>query len=210
MRRGQDAAGRRCARQTRRLYDDIVNAFSMRNYLPVAVAALRARPVLRDVRPYGERDLAHPGEMIAALLRRYAADAGAAHRADDHAATPPSHVPAVCSPRSRASSDPAARLALLKDYIRRAVPKRDTADRRLASATSTTSSAATAQRPIPAATSATATSRRSIATADEARVRADRVRGRAGARGPARRRAQLRRAGGLSRRAHGLSRATWR
>ena len=56
------------------LYDDIVNALSMRNFLPSPSDAVRPRPVLRDVRQIRRDQLARAGRDDGALLRRYAAE----------------------------------------------------------------------------------------------------------------------------------------
>ena len=106
---------------------------------------------------------------------------------------------------------PAARLALLKDYIEQAIPNAQTQIDDWQAATRARTAAATTATPDPGC----AVSYRYIAqvnrnSAEERVFVRHRARGGADPRGPARRRAQFRRAGGLSRGARRLPAATWR
>jgi hypothetical protein len=56
------------------LYDDIVNAFSMRNYLPSPSEPSGHDQFFVTFGRYGEVSWRVPGEMTAMLLRRYAAE----------------------------------------------------------------------------------------------------------------------------------------
>jgi len=104
------------------LYDDIVNAFSMRNYLPSPSEPSGHDQFFVTFGRYGEVSWRVPGEMTAMLLRRYAAER-VQHTELMITLTPPSPtLTAGELARIRAESDPAARLALLKDYIDQAIP----------------------------------------------------------------------------------------
>jgi hypothetical protein len=108
------------------LYDDIVNAFSMRNYLPSPSEPSGHDQFFVTFGRYGEVSWRVPGEMTAMLLRRYAAER-VQHTELMITLTPP--TPALTAEllaQVKATSDPAARLALLKDYLDQAVPNAKT------------------------------------------------------------------------------------
>jgi len=104
------------------LYDDIVNALSMRNYLPSQSEPSGHDQFFVTFGKYGEVSWRVPGEMTAMLLRRYAAER-VQHTELMITLTPPSPtLTAGQLAQIKGESDPAARLALLKDYIDQAIP----------------------------------------------------------------------------------------
>ena len=103
-------------------YDDIVNALSMRNYIPSPSEPSAHDQFFATFGKYGEVSWRVPGEMTALLLQRYAAER-VQHTELMITLTPqqPEMTKALLDDVGKAS-DPAAKLALLKDYIAQAVP----------------------------------------------------------------------------------------
>src|ERR1043165_3925443 len=103
-------------------YDDIVNALSMRNYIPSLSEPSGHDQFFVTFGKYGEVSWRVPGQMTALLLRRYAAER-VQHTELMITLTPqePELTKELLEDVGKAS-DPAAKLALLKDYIALAVP----------------------------------------------------------------------------------------
>ncbi len=109
------------------LYDDIVNALSMRNFLPSVEAPSGHDQFFSTFGRFGEATWRVTAPMIATLLRRYAAES-VQHTELMITLTPqqPALGDAVLA-QVKATSDPAARLVLLQDYIAQAIPVAKTA-----------------------------------------------------------------------------------
>ena len=145
-------------------YDDIVNALSMRNYIPSPSEPSGHDQFFVTFGKYGEISWRVPGQMTALLLRRYAAE-HVQHTELMITLTPQapqltkellemSARPATLRPSSRCSTTTSRRPFRMPAGT--SIPGRQQPGR---------NSAATAARPSPAAPSPIATSRRSIATA---------------------------------------------
>ena len=111
------------------LYDSIVNAFSMRNYVPSPSMPSGHDQFFVTFGRYGEVSWRVPGEMIAMLLRRYAAER-VQHTElmitlAPQCPEPTPQCPVLTSELLQQIKDataPTAKLALLKDYIEQAIP----------------------------------------------------------------------------------------
>src|SRR3954468_883068 len=104
------------------LYDDIVNALSMRSFVPSADQPSGHDQFFSSFGRFGEATWRVPAAMIATMLRRYAAEQ-VQHTELMITLTP--QQPVLTDPllaQVQAASDPAARLGLLKDYIAQAIP----------------------------------------------------------------------------------------
>jgi adenosine deaminase len=103
-------------------YDDIVNALSMRNFIPSADTPSGHDQFFSTFDKFGDATWRVPAAMTATLLRRYAAEQ-VQHTELMITLTPqrPALTDALLEKVKR-TSDPAARLDLLKDYIKAAVP----------------------------------------------------------------------------------------
>ena len=103
-------------------YDDIVNALSMRNYIPSPSEPSGHDQFFVTFGKYGEVSWRVPGQMTAFLLRRYAAEQ-VQHTELMITLTPqqPEMTKELLDDIGKAS-DPAAKLAVLTDYIAQAVP----------------------------------------------------------------------------------------
>lgn len=103
-------------------YDDVVNALSMRNFLPSPSEPSGHDQFFVTFGRYGEISWRVPGQMTAFLLRRYAAE-HVQHTELMITLTPqqPEVTKALQDDVAKAS-DSAAKLALLRDYIAQAVP----------------------------------------------------------------------------------------
>jgi hypothetical protein len=104
------------------LYDAIVNAFSMRNYVPTRSTPSGHDQFFATFGKYGDVSWRVPGQMIAFTLRRYAAE-NVQHTELMITLTPAQ--PALSDDllkQVREAGDFAAKLAVLKDYIAAAVP----------------------------------------------------------------------------------------
>ena len=103
-------------------YDDVVNALSMRNYIPSLSEPSGHDQFFVTFGKYGEISWRVPGQMTALLLRRYAAEQ-VQHTELMITLTPqePELTKELLADVGKAG-DPAAKLAVLKDYIAQAVP----------------------------------------------------------------------------------------
>jgi adenosine deaminase len=103
-------------------YDGIVNAFSMRSYVPTVSRPSGHDQFFVTFGRYGEVSWRVTGEMTAMLLRRYAAE-HVQHTELMVTLTPQSpELSDTLVSEIRAANEPAAKLAVLKDYIEQAVP----------------------------------------------------------------------------------------
>jgi len=104
------------------LYDAIVNALSMRNFLPSAGTPSGHDQFFSTFGKFGEATWRVTAPMTATLLRRYAAES-VQHTELMITLTPPEpRLTDELLARIKETDDPAARLTLLKDYIAQAVP----------------------------------------------------------------------------------------
>src|SRR5689334_17490721 len=104
------------------LYDDIVNALSMRNFLPSADTPSAHDQFFSTFAKFGEATWRVTAPMTATLLRRYAAES-VQHTELMITLTPPEpRLTDDLLARIKETDDPAARLDLLKSYIEEAVP----------------------------------------------------------------------------------------
>ncbi|MGH6664920.1 MAG: adenosine deaminase family protein [Pseudolabrys sp.] len=104
-------------------YDGIVNALSMRNYLPSPTEPSGHDQFFVTFGKYGEISWRVPGQMTAFLLRRYAAE-NVQYTELMITLTP--EQPAITDEllaKVAKAGDPAAKLAVLKDYIAAAIPE---------------------------------------------------------------------------------------
>jgi adenosine deaminase len=104
------------------LYDDIVNALSMRSFLPSADTPSGHDQFFSTFEKFGEATWRVPAAMTALLLRRYAAER-VQHTELMITLTPQKpELDEKLLARVKAAGDPAARLDVLKDYLEEAVP----------------------------------------------------------------------------------------
>lgn len=105
-----------------RLYDDIVNAQSLRNYRASPAAPSGHDQFFATFDKYGDISWRVTGEMIATLLRRYAAENVQHTELMITLAPQEPKLDDELLGKVGAAADTPARLAVLKDYIEKALP----------------------------------------------------------------------------------------